>query len=84
MILNYKLERLVEKHAKKNNITKEQALEIVSIYFANIREKIAEGSSDNIESFVEIYVPKMGTFLPNYKQIKKVDEVTKARKQQPL
>lgn len=79
-----RIERLIEKHAKRAGISKEQAIEIVTIYFSNIRENIAKGDMTNPDSFVEIYIPKIGVFTPNYKQLKKIDEITKTRKQQSL
>lgn len=82
MKLDYRLERLVEKHAKRCNITKAEALEVVSAYFTNIKEKITSSSYE--DGFVEIYMPKLGEFSPHYTKIEKVHEVIEARKQQPL
>jgi hypothetical protein len=82
MKLDYKTERLIEKHAKRCNITKAEALEIYSAYFTNIKEKITSSSYE--DGFVEIYMPKLGELRPNYPKIEKVHEVIEARKQQPL
>ena len=82
IVLQPKIERLIEKHAKRAGITKEQAIEIVNIYFQNVKEAISKGTLNS--EFVEVYIPKIGTFKPNYKQITKVNEIIETRKQQSL
>lgn len=82
MKLDPKIEKLIEQHAKRVGITKEQALDIVSCYFRNIKDQIMKSSYE--KGYVEIYMPKLGEFIPNYRMIEKAHEVIENRKQQSL
>lgn len=72
--MQQRVKKIIEKLAKKYEITTTEAELAVTAYYEKVKEVLEKGNFPEQYTFQKILIPGFGRFIPNELKIKKADE----------